>query len=111
LGPASRFSFLGTYKKRGHILIRALSRSNSSLNVFSSRSLFLTILARLLTDEYDKPNTSPISRLEKRPVYHRKYTIKSLSVLSASHILKDSRNTSGLHPKTTDSLPMSFSGS
>jgi len=51
-----------------HILIRALSLSNSSLNVFSSRSLFLTIPARLLTDEYDNPNSSAIFRLEKRPL-------------------------------------------
>ena len=72
---------------RSHILIRALSLSNSSLNVFSSLSLFLTIPARLLRDEYDKPNNSPIARLEKRPVCHRKYIIKSLSFLSASLIL------------------------
>jgi len=63
-------------------LISILTRSNSFLNTLSSWSLFLTTLTRLLTDEYDKPNTFAISRLVKRPVCHRIKSIKSLEILS-----------------------------
>ena len=78
----THFTHLNIKVENGcHSLIRALSLSNSSLNRFSSLSLFLTIPARLLTDEYDNPNSSAIFRLEKRPFCHREYTIKSLSLL------------------------------
>ena len=56
----------------GHILINALILSYSFLKVLSTRSFSLKIATRLLTDEYDRPNSPDIFWFVKRPVCHKK---------------------------------------
>jgi len=53
-----------------HSLIKALARSSLSLTSLSSRSYFLTIPTRLLTEEYIRPNSFAISWFVKRPICH-----------------------------------------
>ena len=65
------------------MLISALIPSYSFLKVLSTRSFFLKIPIRLLTDEYDRLNSSDIFRFVKRSVCHKKYIIRSLAALNS----------------------------